>query len=544
MLLCECMVMEFKSRRSPVFSTKGIVASSQPLATAAGLSILEKGGNAVDAAVATAAVLNVVEPTSTGIGGDCFVLYYDSKRKVVEGLNGSGRAPSDLSLDYLRDNGITKLDPHSIHTITVPGAAAGWVDSVDRWGTLDMKEILKPAITLAESGFSVSPITSYYWSRSEKLLLSGPNGAEMLLNGHAPKPGQRMRNKTLANTFKVLTEEGKTGFYEGKIADAIVSLISSRGGVLNLDDLKAHHSTFDKPISTNYKGVEVYEIPPNGQGITALMALNILEEFDLESLYRESESKYYHILIEAMRLAFADTRWYVADPSKQDVPIEKMLSKKYASSRREMIDLNRATMNIEKGSPFTSSDTVYFSVVDEDRNACSFINSNYMGFGTGLVPKGTGFTLQNRGHNFSMDPTHPNHLAPNKRPYHTIIPGMATSNKELFSSFGVMGGFMQPQGHTQVLVNMIDFKMNPQEALDHYRFCIMDGTQNGVVALESSMNVSLMSQIASYGHPVRPMDGYGRSIFGRGQIINYFPDSDILTAGSDPRADGQASVQI
>ena len=423
------MSLHFNSYRSPIFAKRGIVASSQPLASEAGIRILQQGGNAADAAVATAAALNVTEPCSTGIGGDCFCLYFDNKTKRVSGLNASGRAPSDLNLEFLSKQGITgSLPPLSVHTITVPGAAAGWVDTVKKFGLLDLKTILAPAIELAEGGFPVAPFTARAWNRSTKILKMGPYADEMLLNGEAPKEGEIMKNPTLAQTFKDLAKHGKSGFYEGRIAEAIVELIQSKDGVMTLEDLKNHNNTFDKPISTNYRGVEVYEIPPNGQGITALIALNILEEFEINKM-EHSSTEHLHLLIEAMRIAFADTRWYVADPSVVKVPIKELISKKYAAKRRELINLTKATLDVQRGSPFASSDTVYFSVVDGEGNACSFINSNYMGFGTGLIPKGCGFTLQNRGANFSLDENHPNVLEPNKRPYHTIIPGMITIDR-------------------------------------------------------------------------------------------------------------------
>ena len=347
-----------------------------------------------------------------------------------------------------------------------------------------------------------------------------------------------MRNPTLADTFATVIKEGKEGYYTGRIADAIIDLMQQFGGVMTHEDLANHHSTFDTPITVNYRGVDVYEIPPNGQGITALIGLNILENFEVAEM-QHSSPEHLHILIETMRLAFADTRWYVADPAVTHVPIEGLLSKSYAKQRSELIDLSRASVDAKRGSPTSSSDTVYFSVVDGEGNACSFINSNYMGFGTGLIPKGTGFTLQNRGHNFSLDPNHPNRLEPNKRPYHTIIPGMATKDGELYSSFGVMGGFMQPQGHMQVISNMVDFGYNPQQALDAPRFAIGDGTAGGKVHLEDGIAFSTLARLAKMGHEIVPEVGYGRSIFGRGQIINKL-STGVLVGGSDPRADGMA----
>ncbi|MCG3258600.1 MAG: gamma-glutamyltransferase [Candidatus Heimdallarchaeota archaeon] len=534
------MSLRFDSYRSPVYGRRGIVASSQPLASEAGMRILQQGGNAADAAVATAAALNVTEPCSTGIGGDCFSLYYDGKQKTVFGLNASGRAPSELNLNFLANQEITgSLPPLSVHTITVPGAAAGWVDTIEKFGTLTMKEVLAPAIELAEGGFPVAPFTALAWKRSELLIKKGPYGKEMLLNGEAPKEGEIMKNPALGQTFRTLAEHGKKGFYEGRIAKAIIDLIQSFNGVMSLDDLKKHHNTFDEPISTNYKGVDVFEIPPNGQGITALIALNILEEFDLAKM-NHSSVEHLHVMIEAMRIAFADTRWYVADPDVVNVPIKELISKDYATERRRLIDLTKATVDTERGSPFTSSDTVYFSVADSKGNACSFINSNYMGFGTGLIPQGCGFTLQNRGANFTLEAGHPNVLAPNKRPYHTIIPGMATKDGELYASFGVMGGFNQPQGHAQVIINMVDYGMNPQQALNAPRFTIRDGTSGGNVALEDGISDSTMSALKSMGHEIIPTSGIARMIFGRGQIIKRDSKSGVLCGGTSPRADGLA----
>jgi len=533
-------VMKFNSRRSPVYGTHGMVASSQPLASMAGIEILKQGGNAADAAVAVAAALNMTEPCSTGIGGDAFCLFFDAKTKKVKGLNASGRAPSALNIEYLSEHGITgSLPPESPHTVTVPGAAAGWVDTIEHFGSMAMHDVLTPAIRLGEEGFPVSPITARAWNIGVPKLKNGPHFEEMLLNGHAPRVGEIMKNVNLARTFREVAEHGKAGFYEGRIAEEIVKVLEPMGGVMTVDDLKNHYSTFPEPITTNYKGLDVYEIPPNGQGITALIALNILEEFDFTGGPHGS-TKHLHTLIEAMRLAFADTRWYVADPDVTDVPVQELISKEYAAKRRKLINPERASVDVVKGSPVAGSDTVYFCVVDGMGNACSFIISNYNGFGTGIIPKGCGFTLQNRGYGFSLDPDHPNRLEPNKRPYHTIIPGMLMQDGELYAPFGVMGGFMQPQGHTQVVVNMVDYGMNPQEALDAGRFCILDGRSGGKVWLEDEIDVKVMSELARMGHEVVPATGYRRILFGKGQIIHRNPVSGVLTAGSDPRADGCA----
>ena len=531
--------MKFNSRRSPVYGTHGMVASSQPLASMAGLRILQQGGNAADAAVATAAALNVTEPTSTGIGGDCFCIYYDAKSRSVRGLNGSGRAPAGLTLEYLADHGVNQLTVNTVHSVTVPGAAAGWADTIDRFGSTPLSDVLAPATELAEEGFPVSPITARAWDRGIPQLRNGPHSRELLIDGRAPRAGEIMRNPNLARTFRELAEHGKAGFYEGRVAEEIVKVLGDLGGTMTLSDLKAHRSTYPDPVHTNYKGLDVWEIPPNGQGITALIALNILEETSFTGV-PHSSAKHLHTLIEAVRLAFADTRWYVADPDVVHVPVEELLSKGYAAERRKLLNPERATVDAQRGSPVAGSDTVYFCAVDAEGNACSFINSNYSGFGTGIIPRGCGFTLQNRGSGFSLDPGHPNRLEPGKRPYHTIIPGMATLDGDLYAPFGVMGGFMQPQGHVQVIVNLVDYGMDPQEALDAPRFCILSGTAGGKVSLEDEIGVQVMSQLAAMGHDVVPCSGWARGVFGRGQIIRRDPQSGVLTGGSDPRADGCA----
>ena len=528
--------MKFNSRRTSVYATHGMVASSQPLASMAGLRILQAGGNAADAAVATAAALNVTEPCSTGIGGDCFCIYYDADKGRVQGLNGSGRAPAALTPGLLNDLGHDEMPRNGVHTVTVPGAAAGWADTLDHFGSMELGEVLKSAIGLAENGFPVAPLASRLWGLGVPKLKSGPHAEEMLIDGRAPIAGELMRNPTLARTFRTLAEHGKPGFYEGRIAESIVELLGSMGGVMATDDLKAHRSTFPEPISVDYKGTEVVEIPPNGQGITALIALNILEEYDWDSVEHSSVG-HLHTLIEAMRLAFADARWYVADPDVVHVPIEALISKEYAAERRKLIDPAGASVDVERGSPVAGSDTVYFCTVDGEGNACSFINSNYSGFGTGLIPGGCGFTLQNRGSNFVLEEGHPNRLEPGKRPYHTIIPGMMLRDGLLHGPFGVMGGFMQPQGHLQVVVNMVDYGMDPQEALNAPRFRIFEGTS---VYLEEGIPVETMGALSRMGHDVKPASGFTRTVMGKGQIIIRDPETGVLCGGSEPRADGQA----
>lgn len=534
----------FNSHRSSVYSKRGIVATSQPLATAAGIEILSKGGNAADAAVACAAALNVTEPTSTGIGGDMFALYFDSTTKQVTALNGSGRASSLLTLDTLKKNNFLAdgLPPFHPYTITVPGACAGWCDLIEKRGSLSLTEILSPAIRLADEGFPVAPITAYFWSRGvERQLKSALNGHELTIDGRAPKAGEIFYNKGLAKTFRLVAEQKAEAFYKGHIAESMISVIKEAGGVMSQNDLAEHVSTWENPISVNYHGLKVYECPPNGQGIAALIALNILEGFDLASLDSLSPEKM-HLMIEALRLAFADANWYVTDPAFSKIPLNELLSKDYANERRKLINLKRATVDQKRGAPVASSSTVYLSVVDGFGNACSFINSNYMGFGTGIVPKGWGFTLQNRGHNFSLDPDHPNVLAPKKRPYHTIIPAMVTreSDNSLYASYGVMGGFMQPQGHVQVLSALKDSNLDPQSALDLPRFCIDVDKSGGRVAIEEGMPSSTMDELKKMGHPIYEVKGYERALFGRGQVITRDSEAGVLCGGSDSRADGYA----
>ncbi len=537
----------FASRRSPVYGRKGIVATSQPLATAAGLAILSKGGNAADAAVAAAAALNVTEPTSTGIGGDMFALYFSADMNRVTALNGSGRAPSALTLDRLKTDGFaSSLPPFHPHTVTVPGACAGWFDLIDKHGSLSISEILAPAIRLAEEGFPVAPVTAHFWKRgAQRQLASAPNGHELTIDGRGPNAGEIFRNPGLARTFKTIAEGGASAYYQGEIAESIVNVLKEAGGCLTMDDLASHTSTWEEPISVDYRGYRVYECPPNGQGITALIALNILEGFDLAGSPPLSVERL-HVMIEAMRLAFADSNWYVADPAFSNIPVEELLSKEYANERRKLINTQYAVRNIPHGTPVSSSDTVYLSVVDKFGNACSFINSNYMGFGTGIVPKGWGFTLQNRGHNFSLDPNHPNCLAPRKRPYHTIIPAMVTrarsegEGEALFASYGVMGGFMQPQGHVQVLSALVDDGHDPQSALDQPRFCINVEESGGQVAIEEGMPQKTFEGLQKMGHPLAWVSGYDRALFGRGQVILRDAETGALCGGSDPRADGCA----
>ena len=401
--------LHFSSHRSPVIGRGGMVAAAQPLAVAAGLKTLAAGGNAADAAVATAAALNVTEPASTGLGGDAFALFYEASTRKVYALNGSGRAPAALNLERLQREGFgQRLPPYHPYTITVPGACAAWCDIVERFGVLSMADILAPARKLAEEGFPVAPLTAYYWQRAaEGQLREAVNGQEMTIDGRGPRPGEIFRNPGLVRAFDQIARGGKPAFYEGPIAELISAVIQEAGGCLMQTDLAAHQSTWEQPISVCYRDLRIWECPPNGQGLTALLALNLLDGFDLASLPPLSPDRL-HLEIEALRLAFADAFYYVSDPALRPAPLEALLSAAYAAERRKLIDPRRANRTLAHGVPLASSDTVYFSVVDGAGNACSFINSNYMGFGTGIVPRGWGFSLQNRGHNFSLVPGHPN----------------------------------------------------------------------------------------------------------------------------------------
>ncbi|MGH2627584.1 MAG: gamma-glutamyltransferase family protein, partial [Anaerolineales bacterium] len=401
--------LAFTSRRSPVLGRRGMVAASQPLAVQAGLEVLAQGGTAADGAVAAAAALGVTEPTSNGMGGDAFAMFYEASGRRVTALNGSGRAPHRLSLELLADQGFGgELPPFHAHTVTVPGVCGAWCDLLERHGRLPRANVLAPAIRLAEEGFPVAPITAYFWGRGlERQLRSAPGGLELSIAGRAPQPGEIFRNPGLARTLRAVAEGGPAAFYQGEIARSIASAVQGAGGVLDEGDLAGHRSTWDEPISTVYRGVRVWECPPNGQGLVALLALNILEGLPV-ARHPALGPRRLHLLTEALRLAFADAARFVADPAFVPAPLERLLAPEYGAARREQIQPGRAARRVGPGLDPQGSDTVYLSVVDGEGNACSFIQSNYMGFGTGIVPRGWGFSLQNRGHNFRLDPSHPN----------------------------------------------------------------------------------------------------------------------------------------
>lgn len=539
------MNYDFASRRSMTLGQGGMVAANNPLAAQVGLDVLRRGGNAADAAVATAAMLNVTDPASTGIGGDMFALYYDAKTRTVTGLNGSGRAASALSIDYLASQGITGAIPdRSVHTVTVPGACMGWHDLLQRHGRMGLADVLRDPIRYARDGFPVHPVFGNAWGSPAvvKLLQSSPNAGDYLPDGAPPKVGQVVKLAGLAKTFQLVADGGPEAYYNGPIADAIVSTVQSLGGVLTHDDLKTHRSEWVTPITATYRGVTVHEIPPNGQGMAALIALNIAEGFDLASMPWDSPERI-HLMVEAMRLAFADARRYIADTDFASVPVEGLLDKAYAESRRAMISPDRAMTPPSFGAPFGGSNTVYLCTADAEGNACSFINSLYMGFGSGIVAKDHGIFLQNRGANFELDSAHPNALEGGKRPYHTIIPGMMTrADGSLFGPFGVMGGFMQPQGHMQVVSAMIDDDINPQEALDRPRWCLTEGTGDSILALEDGIPFKTAAKLDALGHSLKPVAGDGRALFGSGQIIIRDPETGVLMGGCDPRKDSTVAV--
>jgi len=524
----------FRSRRSVVMGYGGAVATSQPLAAQAGLRMLLQGGNAIDAAVATAATLNVVEPASTGMGGDAFALVYWAKDRRVYALNASGRAPANATVDLFASRGIQEIPLRGMLPVTVPGAAAGWADIEDRFGKLGLASALAPAIDYAEYGFPVSEWISEGWAASESVLKACPESAETYLHGgRAPRPGERHCSPDLAKSLRALAEKGKDAFYQGPIAEAIIATSNKYGGLLSAEDLANHTSTWVEPISVDYRGHTVYECPPNGQGIAALIALNTLNGFDLGQLgYASADAM--HLKMEAVKQAMVDAGRYVADPEMADVPIKGLLSTEYARSRRAELSLDAALDAPKAGLPPRDHDTVYLCAADAEGNAVSFINSLYMGFGSGIVAKGTGIALQNRGNLFSLDPAHPNCIAPGKRPYHTIIPCMATHDGDLSVCFGVMGGFMQPQGHVQVLSNILDHGMDPQRALDAPRFYFQ---HDDLFYIEPYLPEWLYADLWRRGHRLEYRTG---GMFGGGQVIMVDPNSGAYLAGSEPRKDGSA----
>ena len=527
--------MNFTSRRSNVRAKNGMVATTQPLAAAAGLRALMRGGNAVDAAVTAAAALNVVEPHSTGIGGDLFALIWTAKDKQLHGLNACGRSPGQASLQQLRGMGLRAIPDQSPFSVTVPGTVSGWEALLDRYGAMDMPDALQPAIDYAEHGFPVSEVISDHWRASGARLVTGPAGHELLLDGSPPAAGEIMKIPTLAESLRTVAEGGSDAFYTGPLAKKICDFVQSIGGWLSTDDMAAHESTWVDPIHSSYRGLDCWQCPPPSQGVNALLALNIAEGFDLHGMGFQSADAFHH-LIESMRLAFADSLHYVTDPNAMKVAPDDLLSKKYASERRTLISTKRALRLASHGIPPAHHNTVYVSAIDGEGNACSLINSVFMGFGSGLVVPDTGIALHNRGASFSLDPDHANRLEPGKLPYHTLIPGMVTRDGELFACYGVMGAMQQAQGHLQTLVNMIDFGLEPQQALDAPRFSVRLGEG---VAVENTVNPAVIRNLSERGHPILVAEPHG-ILFGSGQIIKRDAETGVLTGGSEPRADGSA----
>jgi gamma-glutamyltranspeptidase/glutathione hydrolase len=527
----------FAARRSVVMARDGMVASSQPLAVEAGVGILKRGGNAIDAAIATALTLGVVEPMSTGIGGDAFFLYRRAADGRIYGVNGSGRCPRGLTLEELQRRGVRGIPQNGLPSVTVPGAIDAFVEVQQRHGSLTFAEVLEPAIHYASEGFPVSEIIASQWQGAVPLLSRYPSSARnYLINGKAPRPGEVHCQPNLARTLKLLASEGRDAFYRGQIARQIVQFSQENGGFFTREDFASHTTEWVEPIGADYRGYTVLELPPNGQGITALIALNILEGFDLPAMAYGS-APYYHLLIEATKQAFADRDQYVADPVFADLPVEGLLAKGYAEARRREIDRQRAGEYVA-GSPLPSGNTVYVSCVDRERNVVSLIHSLFTAFGSGVVAGDTGICLQNRGAGFVDDPQHPNALASGKRPLHTIIPAMILKDGRPWLSFGVMGGDVQPQGHLQVAINLIDFGMNVQEALEAPRYRLMGGR---LIALERAIPHEVRHALERMGHELLP---YGEmppgTPYGGGQAILIDEEQGVLQGGSDHRKDGCA----
>lgn len=525
----------FAARRSVVMAQQGMVATSQPLATEVGVSVLKQGGNAFDAAIATSLTLSVVEPMSTGIGGDAFLLYSCAADGRLYGVNGSGRCPRRLTLDTLQCQGIPGVPRHGWGSVTVPGAIDAFFEVQRRHGKLTFAEVMEPAIFYAETGFPVSEVIASQWQAAVPLLSQFPTSAQTYLqDGKAPQAGDVHRQPHLARTLRMLAAEGRDAFYRGEIARRIVQFSQATGGFFELEDFATHTTEWVEPIRTDYRGYTMLELPPNGQGITALLALNVLEGYDLTAMEYGSAA-YYHLLIEATKQAFADRNRYVADPAHATVPVTGLLSKAYAAARRQEIRLDCASDYLP-GDPVAFSNTVYVTCVDRERNVVSLIHSIYQGFGSGIVAGDTGICLQNRGSGFVADPQHPNVLAPGKRPFHTIIPAMILRGERPWVCYGVMGGDMQAQGHIQVAINLVDFGMNVQEAIEAPRYRILGGRQ---VALERAIAPEVRNQLEAMGHILSPVGAPGVT-YGGGQAILIDEERHVLQGGSDYRKDGCA----
>jgi gamma-glutamyltranspeptidase/glutathione hydrolase len=532
--------------RSEVIATHGMAATSQPLATQIALDILKKGGSAVDAAIAANAALGLMEPTGCGIGGDLFAIVWDAEKQELTGLNASGRSPQSLTLQHFRDVGMSSIPYLGPLSVSVPGAVDGWYELHDRYGRLPMEEILAPAIAYAEDGFPVTQFIADLWQENVSSREDFPGVREIYMpGGQAPKTGDVFKNPNLANTYRMIAEGGRDAFYKGKIADVIDAYMAEQGGFLSYEDLEAHTSEWVTPLSTNYRGYDVYELPPNGQGIVALQMLNILEGYDLRGMGFGS-AQYLHTLIEAKKVAYEDRAKFYADPDFYNVPLDMLLSKDYAAKRRALISDSKAADSYPPGDPkLEYGDTIYLTVADADGNMVSLIQSNYGDLGSGMTPEELGFQLQNRGQLFSLQDDHANVYEPGKRPFHTIIPAFVMKDGKPWLSFGVMGGSIQPQAHAQIIVNLIDFDMNLQEAGDAARMRHSGSSQptdevmttGGRVYLESGIGDEVRNQLRKMGHDVAD----GRISYGGYQAIIRDDVKGVYFGASESRKDGQAA---
>ena len=534
---------ELFSTRSEIIAENGMVATSHPLATQIGIDILKQGGNAIDAAIAANAAIGLMEPTANGIGGDLFAIVWIEKDKKLYGLNASGRSPQNLTLDYFKDNKFEKIPAYGPLPVSVPGCVDGWFELHDRFGKMNMKNVLNPAINYAENGFPVTELVSYYMNIASKNFNTYANFKETYyVNGRTPKKGQLFKNPDLANTLKIIAKQGRKGFYEGEIAETISKFIIDQGGFLSYGDLKNHESDWIEPVSTNYRGYDVWELPPNGQGIAALQMLNLLEGFDIRSMGFGS-AEYIHHFVEAKKIAFADRAKYYADMNFNKIPVDYLISKDYANKRRNEIDPNKSA-RIVKAGEIENGDTIYLTTADSEGNLVSLIQSNYRGMGSGMVPPGLGFMLQDRGELFSLEEGHFNVYEPSKRPFHTIIPAFITKDDKPYVSFGLMGGAMQPQGHAQIVINLIDFDMNLQEAGDAPRIRHVSNQQptggnmydGGELSLESGFDYKGIRQLMEYGHKII----FSLGSFGGYQAIMYDEKNEVYFGASESRKDGNA----
>lgn len=534
---------ELFSTRSEVIAENGMVATSHPLTTQVGIDILKNGGNAIDAAIAANAAIGLMEPTGNGIGGDLFAIIWIEKDKKLYGLNASGRSPKNLTLDYFKNNKFSEIPAYGPLPVSVPGCVDGWFEMHEKFGSTPMHDILQPAIEYADNGFPVTELVSYYMKKASKNFDIYPNFKETYyVNGTTPKKGQIFQNKDLANTLSVIAKKGRKGFYEGEIAKAMSDFIIEQGGFLSYDDLKNHKSEWIDPVSTNYRGFDIWELPPNGQGIAALQILNLLEAYDIKSMGFGS-AEYIHHFTEAKKIAFADRAKYYADMDFNKIPVDFLISKKYSELRRTEINSNKAALKVSAGE-IENGDTIYLTTADKDGNMVSLIQSNYRGMGSGMVPPGLGFMLQDRAELFSLEEGHFNVYEPEKRPFHTIIPAFITKENKPYVSFGLMGGAMQPQGHAQIVINLIDFGMNLQEAGDAPRIRHLSNQQptggnmldGGELSLESGFDYKEIRQLIELGHKVI----FDLGSFGGYQAIMYDDKTGVYFGASESRKDGSA----